>query len=81
MTNLYPDAFFLFGFAVEAYMQEVACHLDELGDTRVETRRLNGYVPPEFVTRQRYLMTWLGDAASNGVRDTFAGYLDFADTR
>lgn len=81
MTNLYPDAFFLFGPKVEAYMQEIGRHLNELGDIRADTQRRNGYVAPEAVTRQADLMTWLGHAASTGVRDTFSRYLDFADIR
>ena len=81
MTNLYPEASYLFGPEVEAYMKEVGSKMTALAMIHQMTERSGNVVPPDKVNERYELETWIGHAASEGIRAIFTPYLDFAHWR
>lgn len=78
MTNLYPEASFLFGPEVEAYMKEVSKQITALAIIRQLTIQRAGHVPPEKISELAAVSTWLHAAASTEIRKIFSPYLDFS---
>lgn len=81
MTNLYPEASFLFGPEVEAYMKEVAARMTALAIIRQLVKQRDGYFPPDRTEEHTVVVTWLSEAATTGIREVFAPYLDFSRIR
>lgn len=81
MTNLYPEASFLFGPEVELYMKELGQKMIRLSIIRRMTEHNNNVVPPDTLKELTVLEKSIFDAASSGIRATFSPYLDFARWR
>lgn len=81
MTNLYPEASFLFEPDVEAYMHEVARKMTELAGIRQMTVQNGDVLPPDKIDEHYKLEAWLFEAATTGVRSRFQPYLDFSKWR
>lgn len=81
MTNLYPEASFLFGKEVEAYMKQVAEKMSVLAMIDQMTRSNGDMMPPNRIDEHCAAQTWLTEAALSGIRSVFSPYLDFAEWR
>lgn len=81
MTNVYPQASFLFGPEVESYMKELAQKMTRLAIIRQMTIQNNNIPPPNTIEERIELETWIGNSAQNGIRDTFSPYFNFAQWR
>ena len=81
MTNLYPEASYLFGPEVEAYMKELGSKMTNLSMIQQMTQQNGNVVPPEKINERHQLETWIGNAASEGIRAIFTPYLNFAQWR
>jgi hypothetical protein len=77
MTNLYPEASFLFRSDIETYMKELAGKMTQLAMIREQTKRNNDILPPDKISETCELEKWIGNAAMQGVRDAFSPYLSF----
>lgn len=80
MTNLYPEAYFLFGSDVEEYMKELAKKMTELSIIRQITIK-NNITPPDKIAASVELESWICSAAMEGIRKTFSPYLNFQQWR
>jgi hypothetical protein len=82
MTNLYPEASFLFGSDVEVYMKELARKMNNLASMREQTERNNDFpIPADKNNEILELESWIFNAAAKGIRNTFSPYLNFGQWR
>lgn len=81
MTNLYPEASFLFGKEVEAYMRQVAEKMSVLAMIDQMTRNNGDLMPANRIDEYHAAQAWLTEAALTGLRSVFNPYLDFAEWR
>lgn len=81
MTNMFPQASFLFGPEIESHMREVAAKITRLAIIRQMTIQNNNIPPSETVSERVELETWIAKAATTGIRSKFAPYLNFSDWR
>jgi len=81
MTNLYPEASFLFGSDVEAYMKELAQKMSKLSIIRQLTIKNNNVLPSDKINEALELENWICTAAMEGIRNTFSPYLNFGEWR
>ena len=79
--NIIPQASFLFGKEVEAYMRESSEKQTELWFIESRVRANNNVMLPEDIDRDVELMAWFTGQASAGVQLVFAPYLDFEKWR
>jgi hypothetical protein len=73
--NIIPQAGFLFGKEVEAYMREASEKQTELWFIESRMRANNNVMLPEDIDRDVELMAWFTGQASAGVKRIFAPYL------
>lgn len=80
MTNLLPEASFLFGAEVEAYMKELIGKMSGLAAIR---RARDNNNPNSFNNNDNEIVleNWFLNEAKQGVRNTFSPYLDFSQWR
>lgn len=81
MTNLLPQASFLFRPEVEEYMKELISQMTKLAVIRASTKSNSNIVPADNIPEHVALETWLGNAARTGIREKFSPYLNFAEWR
>ena len=77
-NNYRPEAAFLFGKDIEAFIDELVHNWAELHALEAER---DGQGPDRMmiIERMRKLRDWFFEQASKGVKDRFAPYLDFAN--
>ena len=78
-NNFIPQARFLFGKDVEAYLSNAVKQWTDLYAVEAESEDPAERV--KNVARRRDLTNWFFDQASTGVKDLFAPYLDFEKWR
>lgn len=79
MTNLLPEASFLLGAEIEAYMKELADKMIALA----AIRRAKGNNNPDSPNKinEIDLERWIINAAKEGIRNIFSPYLNFSKWR
>ena len=80
-TNLYPQAAFLFGPEVEAYMKMLAAKLTQLAIIADLTSKNGGVVPADRTAERGNLEQWILVAAVDEIRAIFSPYLKFSQWR
>jgi hypothetical protein len=78
---LIPQASFLFGRNVEAYMREASAKHRDLWFIEDRARRNSCVTSEADIASQTALLTWFADQADTGVKDVFRPYLDFENWR
>ena len=81
MTNLYPEASFLFGSEVEEYMNELGHKMNDLSVIRQLTQRNNCVLSPDEINKMKELDEWIYNAAMDGIRNKFSPYLNLGQWR
>jgi hypothetical protein len=79
--NIIPQASFLFGKEVEAYMREASEKQTELWFIESRMRANNNVPLLEDIDKDLALMAWFTEQAGGGVQRVFAPYLDFEKWR
>jgi len=79
--NIIPQARFLFGSEIEAYMREASDKQTEFWFIDSRMRANNNVMRPEDIDRDTELMKWFSEQAAGGVQRVFAPYLDFEKWR
>ncbi len=78
MTNLFPLASFLFKSDVGDYLNELNTKIIRLRIIVQLTKNNSNVVPHDLIHERAAIEMWIGKAASEGIRNVFAPYLDFA---
>ncbi|MEX8519503.1 MAG: hypothetical protein AB3X44_13415 [Leptothrix sp. (in: b-proteobacteria)] len=77
--NFIPQAGFLFGAEVEAYLRNISSKRIELWAIHSKTKSSCDVMAAEDVERHTELMKWFYAEASEGIRRVFAPWLDLKD--
>lgn len=81
-SNYRPEAAFLFGKDIDAYMEELSAKWNELYDLKLESIDVDGEKPDVFGERTRKyraVTDWFAVQANTGMKAKFSSYLDFAN--
>jgi hypothetical protein len=78
-SNFMPQARFLFGKEIYAYLSDAVDKWAEL--YRYEAERDDAHAAAQHAARVRELKNWFHTQASTGLRELFAPYLDFENWR
>ena len=78
-SNFMPQARFLFGKKVEAYLSDAVSKWAELHG--YEGEREDAHAAAQHAARVRELKNWFHEQASTGLRELFDPYLDFEKWR
>lgn len=79
LTNLLPTAGFLFGPEVETYMRQLVHDINELAICAQVTRQRGNIMDPDRIDRWTELNLSIVNAATDGIRQVFGPYLNFAN--
>ncbi len=79
LSNLIPEASFIFGKNIEAYMKEISNKLIEYNILKIKINNAaNGQLTQIDINRNTELATWLLNEATTGSKIIFSEYLDFS---
>lgn len=81
LSNLIPQAAFLFGREMEAYLRLIVSNLVELRTIELKTSARQNIMAPEDIDRHTALTNWFLEEATKGARIRFGAFLDFEEWR
>ena len=80
-NNLFPQAEFLFGHDIRAYMQYISKKTGELWVITESSKANSNIIRSDDIQPRLEIMKWFYEQAANGCKDKFSEYLDFSKWR